>query len=234
LTAVPPPPLPLPLPLPNASQLSVAPPLRPAQVQSHGPEPLPLSSVTGDAVPPVHKAPPEGAAPRLAPLAEPHAPLSSAGAGCAEHCAVVPLLLPAQLHDHGPLPVTLDADPVLQRPVVGALLTVAPFDEPQAPFTGVDTGVLLAVHCTAAPLLLPAQLQSHGPLPVTADAVPVLHRLIVGAPLSVAPLAEPHTPFTGVPFGLVADTHVSFCHTHQSPGPATSAIYVWPPSSTSR
>ena len=46
------------------------------------------------------------------------------------------------------------------------------------------------------PPLLPAQLQLHGPLPATADAVPALQRLAVGAALADAPFALPHAPFT--------------------------------------
>ena len=62
----------------------------------------------------------------------------------AEHCAVLPPLLPAQLHDQGPEPPTADAVPVPHRPVVGAELTATPFEEPHAPFTGA-IGVTLCV-----------------------------------------------------------------------------------------
>ena len=53
----------------------------------------------------------------------------------AEHCAAVPPLEPAQLHDHGPLPLTAEAVPALQRLAVGALVRLAPFEEPHAPLT---------------------------------------------------------------------------------------------------
>jgi hypothetical protein len=44
--------------------------------------------------------------------------------------------------------------------------------------------------------LLPAHVQVQGPVPVTAEVVPALHRLVVGALLTATPLAEPHTPLT--------------------------------------
>ena len=49
--------------------------------------------------------------------------------------AVVPPLLPAQLHFQGPLPVIEDAVPAVQRLFVGAAEKLAPFEEPHAPFT---------------------------------------------------------------------------------------------------
>jgi hypothetical protein len=76
------------------------------------------------------------------PFELPHAPFT----GCveatfvAEQVAVVPPLAPAQLHDHGPLPLTVDAVPVVQRFAVGALVRLPLFDEPHAPLTAV--GVL--------------------------------------------------------------------------------------------
>ncbi|MCB2050565.1 MAG: hypothetical protein KDE63_03960 [Novosphingobium sp.] len=50
---------------------------------------------------------------------------------------------------------------------------------------------------------LPLQLQFHGPVPDTADAVPVEQRLEVGALETVVPLAEPQTPLTVVTFKAV-------------------------------
>ena len=46
-------------------------------------------------------------------------------ASLSEHDAVPPPLLPAQVHDHGPLPLTFEAVPTLQRFAVGAVLTAA-------------------------------------------------------------------------------------------------------------
>jgi hypothetical protein len=53
-----------------------------------------------------------------------------------------------------------------------------------------------APHDVAVPLSLPAQDQCHGPLPVTAEAVPRLQSPVLGAALSATPLAGPHEPFT--------------------------------------
>ena len=52
----------------------------------------------------------------------------------AKHDAVVLPLL--QLQCHGPLPLTTEAVPVLQRLVVGALLIATPFDVPHKSLTG--------------------------------------------------------------------------------------------------
>ena len=46
-------------------------------------------------------------------------------ASLSEHDTVLPPLLPAQVHAHGPLPLTVEAAPVLHRFAVGAVLTVA-------------------------------------------------------------------------------------------------------------
>jgi hypothetical protein len=116
-------------------------------------------------------------------------------ASLSEHDAVLPPLLPAQFHDHGPLPLTADAVlPALQRFVVGAVLTVAPFALPHAPFTG--DGGSTAEQLAVVPPPEPAQVQLHGPLPLTADAVPVLQRLAVGLLVRSAPFEEPQTPLT--------------------------------------
>ena len=53
---------------------------------------------------------------------------------------MLPPLLPPQLHDHGPVPNTVDAVPVVQRLVVGADDTVVLLGEPQMPDTGVGVG----------------------------------------------------------------------------------------------
>ena len=46
------------------------------------------------------------------------------------------------------------------------------------------------------PVPIPVQLQSHGPLPVTAVALPALQRLVSGAVANVPPFAEPQVPLT--------------------------------------
>jgi hypothetical protein len=42
----------------------------------------------------------------------------------------------------------------------------------------------------------PAQLQNHGPVPVTAEAVPTLQRFVFVGTLVTSPFAEPHWPLT--------------------------------------
>ena len=111
----------------------------------------------------------------------------------AEHDAA-PLLPPAQLHDHGPLPPTVDAVPALQRLAVGALLSLPPFEEPHAPFTGCAEATFFAEQVAVVPPPLPAQLHDHGPLPVTVDAAPAPQRLAVGALARLSPFEEPHAP----------------------------------------
>jgi len=49
--------------------------------------------------------------------------------------AVVPPLVPTQLHVHGPVPDIADPVPAVQRLVVGVVLKDAALEEPQAPFT---------------------------------------------------------------------------------------------------
>ena len=46
------------------------------------------------------------------------------------------------------------------------------------------------------PPLEPAQLQSHRPLRVTAEAVPTLQRLVASGAFVTDPFAEPHWPLT--------------------------------------
>ena len=61
-----------------------------------------------------------------------------AGAGVAQ-TAVVPPFEPAQLQDQEVvlLPVTFEAVPAEQRPLVGAVADETPFAEPQVPLTAV-------------------------------------------------------------------------------------------------
>ncbi|CAK0742624.1 hypothetical protein CCP4SC76_1220008 [Gammaproteobacteria bacterium] len=56
----------------------------------------------------------------------------------AEQLAVDPPLLPLQDQYHDPEPLTEEAVPALQRPLVGVLLNDWPFDEPQLPLVLVD------------------------------------------------------------------------------------------------
>ena len=112
----------------------------------------------------------------------------------AEQEAIVPPFVPTQSQFHGPFPVKLAAAPTLQRPVVGAVENVPPFAEPHAPF--VMTGAFVAPQLAVAPLLAPAQLHVHGPLPETADGVPVMQRPVVGALLNCVPFDAPQDPST--------------------------------------
>jgi hypothetical protein len=116
------------------------------QFQTQGPEPSPLSSVTEEAAPALHRLLPEGAVLVVAPLAAPHAPLTGGLAAVAQD-AVVPsgivLLLPTHAQLQGPeaLPFSLETDvavPALQRLVAGADGTFAPFAEPQVPLIGAE------------------------------------------------------------------------------------------------
>jgi hypothetical protein len=79
----------------------------------------------------------------------------------AEQLAVVPPLLPTQLHVQGPVPLSVEAVPVVQRPEVGALLKLWPLDELQTPLTAVDPPgklppeIFANIHSTSALLQLP-------------------------------------------------------------------------------
>src|ERR1700744_5098044 len=55
-----------------------------------------------------------------------------------------------------------------------------------------------AWHEAVLPPPEPAHVHIHGPAPVTADAVPALQRLVLGAVVIFVPVAEPHAPLTGV------------------------------------
>ena len=166
-----------------AAQLAAEPPFDPAQVQANGPEP-----VTAEAEPALHRLV-VGAFVTSVPFAEPQAPLILSRA---EQLAVEPPFEPAQFQLQGPVPLTAEAAPALQRPVVGTLVRPAPFDVPQLPLTA--AGSTGAVQLAVVPLLLPVQLQLHGPLPLTAEAVPAEHKPLAGALLAATPLAEPQAP----------------------------------------
>jgi hypothetical protein len=67
--------------------------------------------------------------------------------------AVVALLLSAQDQCHGPLPVTAEAVPRLQSPVLGAVLSATPFAGPHEPFT-VEEATCAEPLAVVPPLLL--------------------------------------------------------------------------------
>ena len=87
--------------------------------------------------------------------------------------------------------------------------------------TPLDTGAALgAEHDAVVPPLVPLQLHVHGPVPLAVEAVPMLHRLVVGVVVAVTPLLVPHAPFTdefaGVRGSLLI-AHEPLPHDHQKP-----------------
>jgi hypothetical protein len=116
----------------TALQLAVVPPFTPVHDQFHGP--LPETAVAV----PVVQSPVEGAEVSATPLDDPHAPLTGVAVTpfCAVHDAVVPPFDPVHVQFHGPVPSTVVAVPVEQRPVVGVEVNVAPLDPPHTPVTG--------------------------------------------------------------------------------------------------
>ena len=102
-----------------AEQLTVVPPFVPMHVQFQGPTP-----VTLEAVPVVHS-PLDGVLGIMEPFAVPHVPLVIViAAAFAEQLAVDPPFLPSHVQFHGPVPVTLDAVPLVQRLIVGVVVCV--------------------------------------------------------------------------------------------------------------
>ena len=87
---------------------------------------------------------------------------------------MLPPLLPLQFHCHGllPPPPTPEGAPAAHKPLDGAWLAATPLALPQA---------LLISSCAEHCCVCPVQVQLQGPVPLTADAVPLLHRLAVGA-----------------------------------------------------
>jgi hypothetical protein len=72
------------------------------------------------------------------------------------------------------------------------------------------------------PPLAPAHIQPHGPVPLTEEAVPAPHRLVVGAALSAAPFVEPHAPSTAAGGGVVGDE--GDCDDEQEPRKSSEAV----------
>jgi hypothetical protein len=173
-----------------AEHEAAVPPFEPEQVQPQGPVPA-----MEDAEPTLQSAV-VGALLKVRPFEAPQLPFTGVGAArLAEHEAAAPPLAPKQVQPHGPEPVMEDAEPTLQSAVVGALLKVRPFEMPQLPFTGAGAA-MLAEQAVVVPPLEPAQVQPHGPEPVTEEALPVLQKPEVGTLFSVEPFEMPHAPFT--------------------------------------
>lgn len=83
----------------------------------------------------------------------------------AEQLAVAPPLDPMQLHDQRPLPLTALADPALHRFVVGAVVKLLLFADPQAPFIALVVKVadtvqlaVIALVVYVVPLRVPTQV----------------------------------------------------------------------------
>jgi hypothetical protein len=111
----------------------------------------------------------------------------------ASHEALVPPFDPAQFQVKGPLPLTEDAEPMLHRLVVGALVTSVPFALPQEPLISSWAELDALV-----PPFEPVHDQVNGPAPETDDAVPAVQRLVVGALATSVLFALPQAPLTAV------------------------------------
>jgi hypothetical protein len=182
--------------VPAVLQEASLPRFDPEQVQLQGPEQSTLEGM------PTLQRPLTGVVLAGASFAGPHLPLTG-GASEAEQIAVVPPLEPAHLHDHGPMPATLDATPEEQRLDVGTLVTLVPLVAPQAPFMGTAIADAAnpnrsAEQAVVAPPYAPLHVQIHGPEPVRLEAVPLAQRLAVaGAAARAVPASGPHAPLTG-------------------------------------
>jgi hypothetical protein len=120
-------------------------------------------------------------------------------ASVAWQAAIVPPFEPAQVQLNGPVPLTADAVPVLQRAVVGAGFPVSLLAAPHAPLTA--AGFSDAAQLAVVPPFEPPQVQLNGPVPLIplpdiVEAVPVEQRLPVGGLLMLCPLDEPHVPLS--------------------------------------
>ena len=131
------------------AQESVVPLFTPMQVQDQGPEPE-----TVEAFPELQRLV-KGIEERLAPSEEPQSPLT--GSPPVAQVSSVPPFVPEQLQSQGPLPVTLDAVPVVQRLIVGCSVKFCPSEEPQTPLTGVP--FLEAEQEAESPPFCPGQVQ---------------------------------------------------------------------------
>ncbi len=81
--------------------------------------------------------------------------------------------------------------------------------------------MLVAQFAVDVPVAFGKQLHAQGPAPVTAVAVPVLHRFAVGAVMADGPVAMPQLPLIGV--------SVNAATTLQLPVTAT-VVYMLPAS----
>ncbi len=109
------------------------------------------------------------------------------------------------------LPINVPPQPVADAvyPLSGVTVTVAlallfaccdaGLTVPFVPAVAVTVHAwILAEQLAVEPPFDPVQLHVHGPVPLTAVAVPVLQRLVAGAEVNVPPFEEPQEPFTAV------------------------------------
>jgi len=96
----------------------------------------------------------------------------------AEQVAVVPPLLPVQLQLQGPLPVTLEVVPVVQRFAVGAIVIMVPLAVPHVPLTTERAKV-------AVMLLAASIVTEQVPVPLHAPDQPVKVLPLLGVAVRV-------------------------------------------------
>lgn len=157
----------------------------PSHVHVHGPVPD-----NAEALPELHK-PAAGADPAGVPSAGPHVPLTICGA---EQLSLLPPPDPLHVQENVfPANVTPPSEPALHRPEVGVDKVGAPAAGPHDPFIGPPkTG---AEQFASVPPAEPKQVHVHGPVPPTADSIPVAHKLLDGAEPVGVPFAVPQDPF---------------------------------------
>lgn len=171
----------------------------------NGPDPE-----TADAVPGEHR-PVDGAEYVPTPFADPHTAFTRSGA---EHDALVPPFAPLQFQLHGPDPLTVVAVPDEQRFDDGADVTPTPFADPHTPFC-----MSGAEHDAFVPPFAPLHVHAHGPVPLTADAVPDEQRLELDVDIVPVLSALPHVP-------LMAQSGLAFEQFAVVPPPDPTQFHV--------
>ena len=98
--------------------------------------------------------------------------------------------------------------------------------------------LLVAAQLAVVPPLLPAQVQLHGPAPLTAEAVPIAQRLVAGTTPKACALALPQAPLTApllpppvkaavlTGFGVPAAKSLALLSVSVAPPPARMAAVV--------
>ncbi len=137
-----------------------------------------------------------------------------------------------------PIGVTEDAVPVLQSAAldVGAVDTVVPLADPQTPCAPVSMATHLAVVPPPDPVHDHSKAVGNSDIEVvgcldsematerTSVAVPLKHKLVVGAALSKAPSDDPHAPSISFDVSLSSALHITL-----SPEPAPMQIHIHGP-----